>query len=100
MRPVLYTLAMAGVADRVLQDLGRKLAELRRRKGLTQEELSALLDCTPQYLQRVEAGQENLTVRSLVKFGEALGVTVAGLFRPPRSRVIRVGRPPTKRARV
>lgn len=81
----------------VLRDLGRRIAELRAARGLTQEQLAERLDVTFQYLQRIEAGRENLTVRSLVRLATALEVLVADLFAPPESREVRVGRPPSRR---
>jgi len=83
-------------AERVLRDLGRKVAELRRRGALTQEQLAEALDVTVQYLQRVEAGRENLTVRSLVRLGQHLGVGPGELFGTPLTRKSRPGRPRTK----
>lgn len=77
----------------VTVDLGKKVAELRRRCERTQEQLAQELGFTPQYLQRVERGDENLTVRSLAKLARALGVRVIDLFRAPRNRVRKAGRP-------
>jgi transcriptional regulator with XRE-family HTH domain len=38
------------------------VAERRRAYGLTQEQLAEKLDVSLKYLQRVEAGEENLTL--------------------------------------
>ncbi len=86
-------------ANRVIKDVGRKLAELRARAGLTQEQLAEQLRIAPNNLQRIELGMQNLTVRTLVRLANQLGVPVAHLFRAPRSRVVRTGRPPTRRRR-
>jgi hypothetical protein len=46
------------------------------------------------YLQLVESGAQNLSVRTLVRFANALGVTMTDLFTPPKSlRMPRPGRP-------
>ena len=84
---------MADAADGVLRGVGRRAAELRRAKALTQEQLAEKLRLTVQYLQRVEAGKENLTVRSLVRLAKLLGVHVRELFAPPSSRKAPPGRP-------
>jgi transcriptional regulator with XRE-family HTH domain len=77
---------MAAVrADDVLHDLGRRVAELRAARTLTQEQFAEIAGVTVQYLQRVEAGRENLTVRSLV--------SVTDLFAKPAQRDVRPGRP-------
>ena len=79
--------------SKVLRDLGRRIAELRTGRSMTQEQLSSKLDVNVQYLQRVERGVENLTVASLTRFAAVLGTQVADLFATPASRLVRVGRP-------
>jgi transcriptional regulator with XRE-family HTH domain len=74
------------------------VAERRHSYGLTQEQLAEKLDVSLKYLQRVEAGDENLTIASVVKLANALAVEPNYLLRPPRSAVRRrPGRPPKKR---
>ena len=48
---------------------------------------------TTRYVQRVEAGSENLTVETLVKFANALKVPLADIFAQPTTRTPRPGRP-------
>lgn len=83
---------------RVARDVGRRIAELRRELGATQQAFSERADVSLKYLQRVEAGSENLTIESLVKFGTLLRVDVIELFRPPQSPRGRPGRPARTRA--
>ena len=83
--------------DRLLRDLGRRIAELRADADLTQEKLAEALGVTPRYLQMVEAGQQNFTVKTLASFADALGVAVPDLFTKPKSRVVHQGRPPRRR---
>jgi transcriptional regulator with XRE-family HTH domain len=52
---------------------------------------------TARYVQSLEAGQENLTVKSLATLADALEVGVAELFKAPKSRSVRQGRPPRRR---
>jgi transcriptional regulator with XRE-family HTH domain len=80
-------------ADRALKDVGRRIAESRRERGWTQEELAERLGIQANNLQRVELGMQNLTVRSLVRLANGLGVSLATLFEAPSSRVVRPGRP-------
>ncbi len=78
----------------VLRDVGRRIAELRAAQGWTQEKMAETLDVNLPYLQRIEGGRENLTVRSLTRVAHALGVRVAALFEPPADRAQRgPGRP-------
>ncbi len=82
--------------DRVVRQVGRRFAELRTAAGMTQDEYAELLGVSLKYLQRIERG-ENLTIRSLVKLTNGLGVSVLELFLPPRNMQRLRGRPPTRR---
>ena len=75
--------------------VGRRVAERRRAMELTQEVLAEHLEVTVKYLQRLEAGRENLSVRSMVTLANALGVAPSSLLRPP----IRLARPRPGRPR-
>jgi transcriptional regulator with XRE-family HTH domain len=83
--------------DRVVRDVGRRIGELRAERGMTQEQISAQAEVSLKYLQRIESGSENLTLRSLVKFANLLGVPVPVLLEPPVPRKTKVGRPPKAR---
>jgi transcriptional regulator with XRE-family HTH domain len=65
--------------ERLVTDVGRRIAELRQRAGLTQFELGRALRSTLQYVQTLEAGR-NLTLHTLAKIANALDVPVADLF--------------------
>lgn len=79
-------------SSRVIHDVGRRIAELRRERGFTQEELAEKCGHTVGYLRRVESGV-NLTLESLVQFANVLGVAVPKLFDAPADRSVRIGRP-------
>ncbi len=81
--------------SRVLKDIGRRIAEARTERGMTQETFAEeVLGVSLKYLQHLEAGRENLTVGSLVALAERIGCALTDLFAPPRSREVRRGRPP------
>jgi transcriptional regulator with XRE-family HTH domain len=82
--------------DDTVKNVGRRVAELRAKAGLTQEQQAERLGFTLKYLQRIEGGGENLTVRSLVKIAGAFGVRVTELFRKPRTKQSGPGRPKRK----
>ena len=83
--------------ERVLKDIGRRVAEIRTGHGMTQERFAEeVLAVSLKYLQAVEAGRENLTVVSLVKLANLARVRVADLFTAPATRAIRRGRPSTR----
>lgn len=82
--------------DDTVRNVGRRVAELRARAGLTQERLAERLGLSVKYIQRVEGGGENLTVRSLARIAGLLGVAVTELFRKPRTKKAGPGRPKRK----
>ena len=80
--------------DKLLRDLGRRIAELRVARQLTQEQFAEKLKVSARYVQLVEAGSENLTMATMLAFATALRVEVPELLAPPRSRAPkRPGRP-------
>jgi transcriptional regulator with XRE-family HTH domain len=86
---------------RVIRWVGGRVAEQRRAYGITQEELAERLDVSVKYLQRVEAGEENLTIESVVNVANALEVAPASLIQQPRNTQPRKpGRPRTKRSKA
>ena len=52
----------------------RRIAEVRNAKGVTQEELAALIGTAPRAYQRIEAGQ-NVTLRTIARIAAALNVS-------------------------
>ena len=60
--------------------VGRRIRELRKRKGLSLARLAERADLNDKYIGQVERGDENLTLRSLLKIAAALEVPVTDLF--------------------
>ncbi len=60
--------------DRVL--LGKRIREERLRMNLTQEILAEDVELTTAYIGQIERGERNLTLESLIKVANRLGVTV------------------------
>lgn len=85
----------------LLQALGANLAKARSRAKLTQEEVAELLDIHPRYYQRVEAGKQPVTLRTLVHLASALGVEPVALLKLPRRTATSARLPemPSSRAR-
>jgi transcriptional regulator with XRE-family HTH domain len=79
---------------RLVQRVARRISELRRDAGLTQEKLAERLNVTVQYVSRIEVG-ENLTLHSLAVIARALEVKVSELFEPAAAlpRTVKRGRP-------
>lgn len=82
--------------DRIIADVGRRVAEVRHELGWTQQEAAEHLRMPLKNLQRIEAGM-NLTIRTLTRVARGFGIRTRELFDEPKSRERRRrGRPPTR----
>ena len=70
--------------DSAIRAIGRRIADLRRERGLTQERFAEEVGVSEKYVQRIEAGA-NLSVRSLVRFANALDVPLYALIEGPKA---------------
>jgi transcriptional regulator with XRE-family HTH domain len=61
--------------------LGQRLRALRKQKELTQEEAGERAGVNPRYYAEVERGQRNISVGSLQKIADGLGVNLEDIFR-------------------
>lgn len=52
----------------------RMLSALEDKEGMTQKQLAKLLDVSPQQISKIAKGRENLTLETIAKLSEALGV--------------------------
>ena len=77
-----------------MQDVGRRVTEMRRSLGWTQEHFAERLRVDARTLQRIEAGR-HITFPMLVQLATVLRVPIGELFQPPTTRAPRQpGRPP------
>lgn len=76
-----------------MKSVGRRVAELRRAQGRTQRALAEVLGVSVQYVQRIEQGRENLTLRSLAELAIALDAPASALLLTPSTLARRRGRP-------
>ena len=75
------------------------MGEARIHRGLTQEQLAEAMGFSLKFTQRIEAGRENLTIKSLTNLAKHLGIEVKALFQRPRTKKPGPGRP-KQRTRV
>jgi transcriptional regulator with XRE-family HTH domain len=81
-------------AEKTIRDVGRRIAELREKAKLTQDQLAELTEMEPQNLRSIEAGRRNLTIRTMSRLAVALGCSIPDLFTPAKVRARRTpGRP-------
>lgn len=72
--------------ERIIDDVGRRIAELRKERNLTQHAMCERLGMQVADYQAIERGVRNVTLRTLVHVARALEVPTQALFQPPASR--------------
>jgi len=71
---------------RAIQRFGKQLQQLRTRRGLTQEQLAVIAGLSRTFLTRLELGQHDPSLSTLVRLGKALRVSVTELLGETMSR--------------
>lgn len=56
--------------------IGKRIKEVRLENGLTQEKLAELSDLSASYISKIESGSKKASLKSLVKLGNILGVSI------------------------
>lgn len=64
----------------ILEKFGNKMQEVRKSKGVTQEELAARLSMHRTYIGLVERGERNPTIRTLYKIVKALDIKASDIL--------------------
>ena len=65
----------------ILVRFGARVRQLRKRKGLSQEDLALEADLDRTYVGGVERGERNISLRNIKKLAKALGISMSGLLR-------------------
>jgi len=60
--------------------LGKNIRRLREHRNISQEEFGEIVGVHRTYVGMIERGEKNITIFSLRKFAEALGVRVKDLI--------------------
>lgn len=72
------------LADEFCRLIGDKIKNLRRKRGLTQKELSNKLQISQQIISRIESGRQNISLLTLKNIVSSLGAEVKiELLLPP-----------------
>lgn len=77
----LHRTAPSGDA-KFLPTLGKRVRELRGRRGMTRKQVAREADVSERHLAQLEAGEGNISVVLLQRIAEALSVSLATLFGP------------------
>lgn len=54
--------------------IGGKIKDIRESKGMTQQQISDICDFEKSTVSRIEAGRTNLTIKTLYKICQSMGV--------------------------
>lgn len=66
----------------IMQRIARNTRQQRVSKSLTQEAVAASADLAVRHYQKIEAGEVNVTVYTLIKLANALEVDITELLHP------------------
>lgn len=75
----------ADYAEKLKENVGRRISELRERAGFTQDDVAEALGTSTSNYQRIEYGGQNLTLAMMAKIARALDVEVGAFFTPVES---------------
>ncbi|MBM4136004.1 MAG: helix-turn-helix transcriptional regulator [Nitrospira sp.] len=71
---------MRGMMNNIRKELGERIRELRKIAGITQEELGEKSELSYKFIGELERGQVNVSVDSIARIADALGVKIGDLF--------------------
>lgn len=61
-------------------DLGKRIRELRKQTGMSQEKFALKIGMDRTYFASVEAGKRNIAIVNIKKIADGLGVSLCELF--------------------
>jgi transcriptional regulator with XRE-family HTH domain len=79
--------------DKTIENIGRRVAEIRLKLGLTQDALAEKAGVTGGYIRQIEGGWKNMRVNTLCKIADILGCQTRDLFETPTMKKQTSGRP-------
>jgi len=64
----------------ILKGIGSRIQSIRTKLGITQDELGEKVGLNPKYISAIECGQRNITIKTLEKIANGLGVELFELL--------------------
>lgn len=64
----------------IQEKFGKRVRELRNKKGISQEALAHLAGIDRTYMTSVENGKRNISIQNIEKIVRALGVSIPDFF--------------------
>jgi transcriptional regulator with XRE-family HTH domain len=65
-----------------LLKIGKRIAEIRKQKGFSQEAFAAEAEMGRTYIGRIERGEQNISIQNLIQIALTLKVQVGDLIPP------------------
>jgi transcriptional regulator with XRE-family HTH domain len=65
----------------IQKKLGKKIADLRREKGFSQEGFAHECRFHRSYMGAVERGEKNITIQGLIRISKSLNMSLGELFK-------------------
>ena len=62
-------------------NFGKRVQELRKQKGLSQEKFALLIDMDRTYFSSVESGKRNISLENICKIAQGFNINLEELFR-------------------
>ena len=66
-----------------IEKIGERIVELRKAKGLSQQQFAYEADMERTYLNHIEKGRKNISIATLEKVIKGLGVSLPAFFDSP-----------------
>jgi transcriptional regulator with XRE-family HTH domain len=72
--------ASEAAMQKIRIELGRRIRELRKMRGWSQEKLGEIADLHPTYVGGIERGERNVAFENLVHIASAFGLSLSQFF--------------------
>jgi len=66
--------------NEIYKKIGKKLAEKRKQKGITQQKLAEMTDINKNYVGNIERGEKHVTIATLNKIATVLNCPMKYFF--------------------
>lgn len=68
--------------QKFLVSFGKRIASIRKERGITQEKLADMVEVHRTYIGFIEQGKRNPSVKNVYKITKALNINLSELFKP------------------
>ncbi len=75
-----FRLAIISLMATVTEKFGLRIKQLRIKKGIKQDQLAVMAKIDPSYLNGIEAGKKNPSLKRIAKLSRVLKTSLSDLF--------------------